>query len=366
MRRLPFLTKSDRRALLILEWILILGIFALWMYSNHESTPKGNLSADSLSRSSSFYKRNGRAEKTSTYYVPESIETFPFDPNTADSTQLLKLGLAPWQVRAIYKYRSKHGRYHTPEDFKRLPGMTMELWDRLSPYIRIGDEFRYLTESDLPPKRQYNRPSSSESSELASAGKKGQNSNLSSISSTSVSSDSTGHESLKRDSSSAPTTSLRDGVSIREEKKTSSSYGARGNGKYPVKYPQGTVVDANKADTTELMKIPQIGSYRAGKIVAYREALGGFSRVEQVMESCDMPDEVFEWFSVSEIPLRRLNVNKLTLRQLMRHPYISFYQARAIAEYRKKHGDLKNVDQLEFLEEFTEEDIARLSPYLEF
>lgn len=29
------------------------------------------------------------------------VETFPFDPNTADSTQLLRLGLQPWQVRNI-------------------------------------------------------------------------------------------------------------------------------------------------------------------------------------------------------------------------------------------------------------------------
>ena len=79
-----------------------------------------------------------------------------------------------------------------------------------------------------------------------------------------------------------------------------------------------------------------------------------------------MPDEVFEWFCVSDVPLHRLNVNKLSLRQLMRHPYITFYQARAIVEYRKKHGDLKNLGQLQFLDEFTEEDISRLSPYLEF
>ncbi len=366
MRRLPFLTKSDHRALLIIEWILILGVFALWMYSNHEPTPEGDLSADSLSTSSSFYNRKGRAGKTSSFYVPETIETFPFDPNIADSTQLLRLGLAPWQVRAIYKYRSKHGRYHTPEDFKRLPGMTKELWNRLSPYIRIGDEFRYLTESDLPPKRQYNHPSSFESSESLPVDTKEQRRSLSSGSSSSSSSDSARQDGFQSDSSLVPTNSSRHGDDAKERQKTGSSYGSRGQGNYPTKYPQGTVVDANKADTAELMKIPQIGSYRAGKIVAYREALGGFARVEQVMESCDMPDEVFEWFSVSEIPLRRLNVNKLSLRQLMRHPYISFYQARAIVEYRKKIGDLKNVDQMQFLEEFSEEDIARLSPYLEF
>lgn len=363
MRRLPFLTKSDRRALLILEWILILGIFALWIRTIHKPMPQGNLPADSISsnstslysdyKSSSFHKGAGR-RKESSFFVPESIETFPFDPNTADSTQLLRLGLAPWQVRAIYKYRSKHGRYHAPEDFKRLPGMTMELWNRLSPYIRISDEFRYLTDSDLSSQRQYKHLSPSKSTEISSRDEKEDDSSPHALS------DSSNREDRKRD------LTPRNEDNSLEEKKSSSYHGVGETGRKYSKYPQGTVVDANVADTTELKKIPQIGSYRAQKIVAYRESLGGFVKVEQVMESCEMPDEVFEWFCVSDVPLHRLNVNKLSLRQLMRHPYITFYQARAIVEYRKKHGDLKNLGQLQFLDEFTEEDISRLSPYLEF
>ena len=363
MRRLPFLTKSDRRALLILEWILVLGIFALWLHTIHKPEPQVNLPVDSLSNNSttlysdhksSSFRRGAGLKKESSFYVPESIETFPFDPNTADSTQLLRLGLAPWQVRAIYKYRSKHGRYHTPEDFKRLPGMTMELWNRLSPYIRISDQFRYLADSDLSSQRQYKHPSSSKSTGISSHDEKGSNSSISALS------DSSHRE--KRVSN----LPFYNDVNTSEEAKTSSSHGVRKMEGTSSKYPRGTVVDANVADTTELKKIPQIGSYRAQKIVAYRESLGGFVKVEQVMESCEMPDEVFEWFCVSDVPLHRLNVNKLSLRQLMRHPYITFYQARAIVEYRKKHGDLKNLDQLQFLDEFTEEDISRLSPYLEF
>ena len=364
MRRLPFLTKSDRRALLFLEWILILGIIALWIRTIHKPASQEAILADSLSSnpaslysdhmSSTTHKsRSGRLRKESSFYVPESIETFPFDPNTADSTQLLRLGLAPWQVRAIYKYRSMHGRYHTPEDFKRLPGMTMELWTRLSPYIRIGEQFRYLDDSDIAFHRQDHRSSSSSKSHDSSfQAEKVKESNQATLSDT-----------LHREP-------VKDEISFNDgdthgKAKSSSPYSV-GRMEKVFKYPHGTVVDANLADTTELKKIPQIGSYRAKKIVDYREALGGFVKVEQVMESCEMPDDVFEWFCVSEVPLRRLNVNNLTLRQLMRHPYISFYQARAIVEYRKGYGDIKNQDQLLLLNEFTEEDVNRLSSYLEF
>lgn len=42
------------------------------------------------------------------------------------------------------------------------------------------------------------------------------------------------------------------------------------------KYPEGTLVDLSEADTTELKKIPGIGSGIARMIVAYRKRLGGF------------------------------------------------------------------------------------------
>lgn len=60
---------------------------------------------------------------------------FAFDPNTADSTQLLRLGLQPWQVRSIYKYRAAGGVFSRKEDFARLYGLTknnMRNWHPIS------------------------------------------------------------------------------------------------------------------------------------------------------------------------------------------------------------------------------------------
>lgn len=69
-----------------------------------------------------------------------SKQLFPFDPNTADSTQLLRLGLRPWQVRGIYRYRAHGGRYRKAEDFARVYGLTLAQYKRLKPYIRIKAE----------------------------------------------------------------------------------------------------------------------------------------------------------------------------------------------------------------------------------
>jgi DNA uptake protein ComE-like DNA-binding protein len=84
------------------------------------------------------------------------------------------------------------------------------------------------------------------------------------------------------------------------------------------------------------------------------------------MEACEMPDEVLEWFSLVPVPVKTLNVNSLSVRQLMRHPYLSFYQAREIVEYRKEHGPIKQIEELATLDKFSSSDIERLRPYLIF
>ena len=95
---------------------------------------------DAYSRQKHRYNKYDAKEKQY-YYVPEKQgELFPFDPNTADSTQFLRLGLRPWQVRNIYKYRAAGGRYRKPTDFARLYGLTLKQYKRLEPYIRIEKE----------------------------------------------------------------------------------------------------------------------------------------------------------------------------------------------------------------------------------
>lgn len=152
-----YFSKSDRRALLLLAGMLT-GVvltslfffcFERWDETDDKASEPVACEAfpDSVQRDSvpsapaSGYYRQADA------FVPE---TFYFDPNTADSTELLRLGLRPWQVRNIYKYRARGGRYHRPEDFFRLYGLTQGDYERLRPYVRIADEYRLL--SDVRPR----------------------------------------------------------------------------------------------------------------------------------------------------------------------------------------------------------------------
>ena len=136
--------------------------------------------------------------------------------------------------------------------------------------------------------------------------------------------------------------------------------------KKPFKYSEGTLVDVNLADTTELKKIPGIGSGIAKAVVAYRSRLGGFYSLEQLEEVEYMTPALIKWFKLEDSGLRPLKINEAGLETLRAHPYLNFYQAKVIMEHRRKKGKLKSLSQLSLYEEFTEKDLERLSAYLKF
>lgn len=135
---------------------------------------------------------------------------------------------------------------------------------------------------------------------------------------------------------------------------------------YIPKYEEGTIVDLNKADTSILKRISGIGSTLARMIVVYRQRLGGFYDVSQLQEVPHVGVELNKWFVVTPAGLHKIQVNSASLDKLRSHPYMDFYKAKAIMEYRRKRGKIKGLSQLSMFEEFTEKDLKRLSPYLTF
>ena len=131
-----------------------------------------------------------------------------------------------------------------------------------------------------------------------------------------------------------------------------------------MKYHPGIIIDLNQADTTELKKIPGIGSRIAQSIVNRRRLLGGFYQIEQLEEIRLKVEKLRSWFSVDATQIHRININKASVERMMHHPYINFYQAKVIAEYRKKKGKLRDLKQLALYEEFTSADFERIMPYI--
>lgn len=135
------------------------------------------------------------------------------------------------------------------------------------------------------------------------------------------------------------------------------------------KLAAGETISLNSPDTAEWKKIPGIGSAYASRIVEYRERLGGFVRKEQLMEVYRLDNEMYARVAPYVEPggsWRKVAVNKLEFKELLRHPYLNYKQVGAIMNLRRRKGNITSIQELAMLDEFTPEDIARLEPYLEF
>ena len=135
---------------------------------------------------------------------------------------------------------------------------------------------------------------------------------------------------------------------------------------YQVKIKTGEHVVLNTADTTVLKTVPGIGPYYARKVVEYGQRLGGYVSVDQLDEIEGFPLDAKDYLVIENATPRHLNVNALTLNELRKHPYLSFYQAKAITDYRRLHGPLKSLQDLRLSKDFPPEAIKRLEPYVEF
>jgi DNA uptake protein ComE-like DNA-binding protein len=136
------------------------------------------------------------------------------------------------------------------------------------------------------------------------------------------------------------------------------------------KYPAGTLVELNTADTLVLKKVPGIGSTFARRIVKFRDLLGGFYTVSQLQEVYGMNDEHYQalrpWFHVDTLYIAKLSVNRLSYDLLIKHPYLNPAQTRTICRLRQQKGKLPGWESLQLLDEFSAADIARLKAYLSF
>lgn len=153
--------------------------------------------------------------------------------------------------------------------------------------------------------------------------------------------------------------------------KNFSTNSSASNSKYiSNKYPEGTVVELNRADSAELKKVPGIGDVYARRIVKFRDLLGGFYSVEQLREVYGLDEEKFSslapWFKVDTSMIQKLSVNTLPEESLRKHPYLSYKQAKVLSQLRKRLGKLTGWKELDLLEEFTETDKRRLAFYLAF
>ncbi|MFZ1786251.1 MAG: helix-hairpin-helix domain-containing protein [Ferruginibacter sp.] len=127
-------------------------------------------------------------------------------------------------------------------------------------------------------------------------------------------------------------------------------------------------VDINQADSSAFIALPGIGSKLAGRIINFRDKLGGFYKVDQVAETFALPDSTFQKIKnklvLSSRSVNQLNINSATIDELKIHPYIRYNLANAIVQYRNQHGNFSSINDLRGITIFTAELFDKAAPYL--
>ena len=131
------------------------------------------------------------------------------------------------------------------------------------------------------------------------------------------------------------------------------------------------VLDINQADSAAWESLPGIGPTLAGRIIKYRNRLGGFHRISQVGETYGLADSVFrsieQRLRLENVhPSGLIPINSATFEQLSAHPYIPFRLAKALIAYRDQHGPYKNKEDLMRIAIISTEMLDKILPYLQF
>ncbi len=129
-----------------------------------------------------------------------------------------------------------------------------------------------------------------------------------------------------------------------------------------------SIIELNTADSATLDRwVPGIGAVLARKIVARREALGGFLDLGQLTEVYRFPDSTMnrlrERLSLDPRKCRLIDLNSVSLERLAAHPYIGEKLGRNMLMYREALGAYTDLTQLRQVPLMTAEIYRKIAPY---
>jgi len=135
-----------------------------------------------------------------------------------------------------------------------------------------------------------------------------------------------------------------------------------------ISVPRYSIIDVNTADTTAFISLPGVGSKLAARIITFREKLGGFYSIEQIGETYGLPDSTFQkikqYLKLDNSPVKKININTVTVGELKAHPYIKYNLANPIIAYRNEHGSFSTIEDIKKVMAITDEIYKKIAPYL--
>ena len=110
------------------------------------------------------------------------------------------------------------------------------------------------------------------------------------------------------------------------------------------------LIELNKADSIDLIKLHGIGSVLAKRIINYRNFLGGYYKTDQLLEvyglKTDTYNSILQFVKVDTTYIQRMNLNTIEFKSLNKHPYITYSNTKTILKYRKLMQSFTSISEL--------------------
>ncbi len=313
-----------------------------------------------------------------------AVDLFDFDPNTASEADFMNLGLSSKTAGTILKYRSKGGKFRSPDDFGKIYSIRPEQFAQLKPHIKIADSGfgkRDFDKKDFDKKEKLETfafdPNTASEADLARL--------LPSKTAQSIVNFRVkgGKFRVKEDFKKIYTLSEEDYARLESSitiaavpnlkvaangEKPGSVLAPNTNAAFSRGKKSQNKVDINTATMEEFQQLPGIGVGYAARLVNTREKFGGFVKIEQLKETYGLPDSVFQkilpQLQLGTPTLRKLKINGMVADDLRKHPYLNWKIANMIVSYREQHGRYKSAVDLKQIPLITPEIYAKIVDYI--
>lgn len=289
------------------------------------------------------------------------ISRHTFNPNNTTPDELISLGIPQKAASNWIKYIEKGGRFKNENDLKKIYGLSDNLLEDLLPYAQFKD----TSPDSISSKNKTVIPIDVNTANYKSLVSIGLSS---SVANTLLNYRSTGATFLKADDlkkiygmNDSLLATIRPYLLFPSVSVTNA----------PIKVePKKAELNIylNTADTNQLKLLEGIGSKLAGRIVKYRDQLGGFHSKDQLKEIYQLPDSTIQKISkqlivsgdITKIKIHTVNWSKLY------HPYIDKKQAFIIKNFIEQHKPIQRIEDLYKIEAFDKSFWQKLEPYLDY
>lgn len=134
-------------------------------------------------------------------------------------------------------------------------------------------------------------------------------------------------------------------------------------------YLKDTAYELNRVNFSDLMKINALTPKIAGRIINYREILGGYYDIQQLKEVYGMNDSLLSKIKphlvIDTFALRKISLNTATFKELLRHPYLEKKQVKKIIRLKDFYGDSIRFQHLIKNRTLDDSTLDQIEPYFE-